>query len=67
MYSFFILGRIPGTNISISFEAWLIIMAVVGFAAYRYWPRINKFVRDTEQRLLARKPLHANQLHRRVV
>ena len=67
MYSFFILGQIPGTSISISFEAWLIIMAAIGYAVYRYWPIITKAINDTEKRLLARKPLHANQLHRRVV
>ncbi len=67
MYSFLILGRVPGTNITISFEVWLIIMTVIGYATYRYWPRIKQLVHDLEMRALARKPLHASQLHRRVV
>lgn len=67
MYSFLILGKIPGTNISISFEVWLIMMVGICYATYRHWPRIKQFVDDLEKRLLARKPLHASELHRRVI
>ncbi len=32
MYDLLVLGLIPGTNITISFQAWLILMACLPFA-----------------------------------
>lgn len=63
MYSFFVLGIIPGTNIQISFQAWLIIAAVITWGAYAAKGRLQQL------RLVAtpaRQPLHASQLHQRV-
>lgn len=68
MYTFLVLGLIPGTNIQINFYAWIIIMIGLGISAYRLRPRIVRHISnwwhqfDEVQR---RRPLHANQLHLR--
>jgi hypothetical protein len=62
MYTYLVLGQIPGTNIQLSFQAWAIItiMAIV-FApsVYRY------FTEDLKQDALDRDPMHASRLHLR--
>lgn len=69
MDSFLILGLIPGTNIQISFWAWVIITALslIGFKLYR--KRITNYLvtfwNDLD-RIDSRRPLHANQLHSRL-
>jgi hypothetical protein len=69
MYTFLVLGLIPGTNIEISFWAWIIIMAFVAIAGYRLRSRVVRYVTTWWQQLdedeFARQPLHANQLHLR--
>jgi len=61
MYTYLVLGQIPGTNIQISFQAWVIItiMAVVfGPSIYRYFTEdLNKNKPSEEQ--------HATRLHTR--
>jgi hypothetical protein len=65
MYTFLVLGLIPGTNIQISFQAWLVIMAVLPFAV--------RGLRSPMRRLLElgkaaepRLPLPASQVHQRI-
>ncbi len=65
MYSFIVLGIIPGTNIRITFGAWLqfavlIFAAVVTLKIYR---KIKPMLLKLEP---VRIPLHASQLHQRV-
>jgi hypothetical protein len=72
MYSLLVLGLIPGTNIQIGFWAWIILTAIlmITFALYkqhlvrlikRWWHQF-----DEDAGSLARRPLHASQLHRRL-
>lgn len=64
MYSFIVLGLIPGTNIQIGFWAYLAI-AVIATAIYfaiKYRVNHNSF----EEMLSAHMPVEASQLHYRV-
>lgn len=63
MYSFLVLGLIPGTNIQISFQAWLGIMAGLPFAAAFMRPLWHQRLSESVAR--QRQPLHASQLHLR--
>lgn len=71
MYSFLVLGLIPGTNIQISFWAWLVLMALlaVAFKRYKHYAaeRIEAWWHqfDDIDSAKQRKPLHANHLHLR--
>ncbi|MEK7599752.1 MAG: hypothetical protein AAB462_01825 [Patescibacteria group bacterium] len=70
MYSFLVLGLIPGTNIAISFQVWLIIMAasLIGFMRAR--TRIEQFIVNIVDEIFGtpqRQPLHASQLHLRAL
>jgi hypothetical protein len=63
MYSFLVLGFIPGTNIQISFVAWLVMLvgsplAVLAFALRHRLQRAARL-----QALSLRRPLYASQLH----
>jgi hypothetical protein len=62
MYSFIVLGIIPGTDIQIGFTGWLAITALA-------WPLYKLSRRQLEQYVLAHQPvgLHASQLHQRAV
>lgn len=70
MYSLLVLGLISGTNIQISFWAWIIIMATLIVAFKLLHKRIANFLIDWWKRLDqiegVRRPLHANQLHSRL-
>jgi divalent metal cation (Fe/Co/Zn/Cd) transporter len=64
MYSFLVLGIIPGTDVAISFQAWLIILAGLTVSAMIFqsllrhiWESANRAVR---------LPLPASQLHQRI-
>ena len=62
MYTYIILGQIPGTNIHISFQVWVIItiMALVfGPSIYRY------FTEDLKPSTNEDDQMHANRLHLR--
>jgi hypothetical protein len=43
MGNLLVLGLIPGTNIEISFQAWLVLMAVLPFAYKRSKPRLLRW------------------------
>jgi hypothetical protein len=66
MYSFIVLGIVPGTNIQISFQAWLLMLAglvaliMVFIASHRLRRSMGL------QGLRLRQPLDANQLHQQV-
>jgi hypothetical protein len=65
MYSILVLGLIPGTNIQISFQAWLAILAVLTLLApflKRYVSRLVKFGKETAASYEAP---HASLLHHR--
>ncbi len=69
MYSFLVLGLIPGTNIQINFWAWVIIMIGLTVAAYRLRFRVTRLIsswwHQFDEEDAARRPLHASQLHLR--
>ena len=70
MYTFLVLGLIPGTNIQIGFWAWIIFMAGLAVVVYRLKTRIVSFLESwwrqfDEDKAIARKPLHASRLHLR--
>lgn len=47
MYSFFILGQIPGTNITISFTMWLVLaVSVTAVVVWRKYTVVRQKVRD---------------------
>jgi hypothetical protein len=66
MYSFIVLGLVPGTNLQITFQAWLLVLAavlaliVVIRVSYRLIVQLSMETIDVHQ------PLHANQLHSRL-
>ncbi len=65
VYSFIVLGIVPGTDIRITFGAWLQI-AVYIFAAVatvKIYSKIEPMLFSYEP---IRVPLHASQLHQRV-
>jgi hypothetical protein len=65
MYTFVVLGLIPGTNIQISFQAWLVIMAVLPFVAVMMRVPLRRFM-ELGKATAPRLPLPASQLHRRI-
>lgn len=67
MYSFIVLGQIPGTNLSISFEAWILITILAAYFVFRKRKKISRFFDELENPHKYRKPLHANRLHQRAL
>jgi hypothetical protein len=70
VYSLVVLGPIPGTDIQISFWAWIVLTAGLLVAFKLYHARIMNFLADwwrglDEVDALA-DPLHANRLHSRL-
>lgn len=71
MYSLLVLGMIPGTNIQLSFWAWLAIIIFIPVFYRRYktqlkrlTPYIDEFL-DLGRAPSPRLPLPARRLHRR--
>lgn len=64
MYAFLVLGLIPGTNIQISFQAWLYMMAALPFIGALIMLRWHKLAASLQA--INRQPLHASQLHQRI-
>ncbi len=71
MYSFLVLGLIPGTNIQIGFWTWIVLMLVLAIAFKRYKRHLIKHLGhwwhqfDEEIEGMPRQPLPANRLHLR--
>jgi hypothetical protein len=65
MYSFLVLGIIPGTNIQISFQAWLVMLALSPFAGLALKPRLLHML-EWGVAAQSHSPLHASQLHHRI-
>jgi hypothetical protein len=64
MYSFLVLGQIPGTNIQISFEIWLLSLGLLllGSLAYR---RLHQPANELSETITHNR-IHASQLHFRI-
>jgi hypothetical protein len=66
MYSFLVLGLIPGTNVQISFQIWLVMLACSPLAILAFALR-HRLRRAAELGSLSlRQPLYASQLHQQV-
>lgn len=63
MQTFVVLGLIPGTNIQINFQTWLLITAII---VAIFWLHRTHRRASVSDRSPLRLPLYANQLHRRV-
>ena len=70
MYSLLVLGLIPGTDIQISFWAWMVLMAGLLVAFKLCHRRIMNFLADWWRSLdeadSLSDPLHASRLHSRL-
>lgn len=66
MYSFFVLGIIPGTNIAISFQVWLALMVLLAVGVVVLKPRVARYIRENYIDF-RREPIHASELHLRGV
>jgi len=64
MYSLLVLGIIPGTDVAISFQAWLIILAMLGLLLVIFRSPLHQAWESGKQ--AARLPLPASQLHLRI-
>jgi hypothetical protein len=67
MYSFIVLGLIPGTNIQITFRTWIdtaLLIVCIVLSAHLY-----RLIKEETQakRLVIRQPLFAQQLHTRFI
>jgi hypothetical protein len=62
MYSLLVLGLIPGTNISITFQAWIIL----GFLLMAIRPARRLYLHYQFAGARIRRPLPASQLHSRL-
>jgi hypothetical protein len=65
MQTFIVLGIIPGTNIVLGFDAWLVLfclLLIVGTVIIaNHIKEVNQLVKSA----ITRRPLPANQLHNR--
>lgn len=70
MYSFLVLGLIPGTNIQISFWAWMVLMAGLLIAFKIYRRRVTNYLvswwRSLDEVEDSSHGIHASQLHSRL-
>jgi uncharacterized protein (DUF983 family) len=65
MYSFFVLGIIPGTNFQITFGAWTNIAAALAIVVLLITLRRVHGQKFAAQYPILRQPLHASRLHLR--
>lgn len=65
MYSFLVLGLIPGTNIQLSFQAWLVVMATLPFVASRLKAPVRELI-ELGKAPTPHLPQHASHLHHRL-
>lgn len=66
MYSILVLGLIPGTNIQISFKAWLVIMAVLLVLAPLLRIPLKRLIEFGKANVPYQQPLHASLVHHRL-
>lgn len=68
MYSFFVLGLVPGTSIQITFRMWFDVVSALIFITLgcRLLLTQHRGHRPTEADDTSRLPLHASQLHLRL-
>lgn len=64
MYSFVVLGIIPGTDIQISFQAWLAVTVMSFCFGPIIWREFK--LHHALSMTSRRQAMHANQLHLRV-
>lgn len=71
MYTFLVLGLIPGTNIQIGFWGWIIIMSASVIVYKRYKDHLRQYLDnwwhqfDDDLEGVPHEPLHASRLHLR--
>ena len=65
MYSFLVLGLIPGTNIQISFQAWLVIMPILLVLAVLLKSPLRRVI-ELGKATAPYQPLDASLLHHRL-
>jgi len=65
LYSFLVLGYIPGTNIQLSFQAILALEVIMAGTAAIGWIELQRRLFGWANQTI-RQPLHASQLHLRV-
>lgn len=65
VYSFFVLGLVPGTDIQISFLGWMGLTCLVFFSCLLLWSHLLHTRRPNDI-TSAHVPLHASQLHQRL-
>lgn len=67
MFDLLVLGLIPGTNISISFQGWLVIcgMAITSYVIIRY--QLHQRSMQRKLASIQHMRVHASQLHQRAV
>jgi hypothetical protein len=66
MYNFIILGLVPGTDIQITFEMWFKTFAgILGVGILLKSYRV--LGSETQPLQMIRTPMHATQLHHRVI
>ena len=68
MYTFIVLGIVPGTNIQVSFELWRLVILEFFGCVFVCWALLKFYdrVRSSNNYLQLRAVLHATQLHQRV-
>ena len=64
MYSFLVLGIIPGTNIQITFQGWITILGLLACGVGIYW--LASHHKTLVASFTQRTVLYANQLHVRI-
>jgi hypothetical protein len=71
MYSFFVLGMVPGTNIQITFDGLIkgfgLFICLLGLRYLVHNKRVRALARQTVSEPAQRAILHASQLHLRVI
>lgn len=66
MYGLLVGGYLPGTNIQLSFQAYLALMALL-VGGTSYYKAHRQFLVAHLSQPLQRHALHASQLHRRAL
>jgi hypothetical protein len=65
MYSFLVLGLVPGTNIQLSFQAWLIVVTVLLLLAPLIKILLKRLI-EFGKATTPSQPLHASLVHHRL-